>query len=62
MDELEMKISFTDEKQVDEDSFLVNNLWIEGVKWNKSGFELSDEMVHHLKGLKFTWVKCKLSE
>ena len=57
-----MKISFTDEKQVDEDSFLVNNLWMEGVKWNKSGFELSDEMVHHLKGLKFTWVKCKLSE
>jgi hypothetical protein len=37
----------------------VNNLWIEGVKWSKNGFELTDDMVHHLKGLKFTWSKCK---
>lgn len=59
MDELEMRISFTDDKVVDEDSFLVNNLWIEGVKWSKSGLELSDDMVHHLRNVKFSWAKCK---
>lgn len=59
MDELEMQVSFTKEKMVDEDSFLVNNLWIEGVKWSEKGFELVDEMVQQLKGLQFKWVKCK---
>lgn len=58
MDELEMQVTFTKEKIVDDDSFLVNNLWVEGVKWSENGFELVDEMVHHLKNLQFKWVKC----
>lgn len=62
MDELEMQVSFTDQKQVDDDSFLVKNLWIEGVKWSRTGFELGDEMVYHLKDLQFKWVKCKPEE
>ncbi len=30
MDELELRVDFTNEKMVDKDSFLVKNLWIEG--------------------------------
>lgn len=33
MEELTLSIDFTEEKIVDKDSFLVKNLWIEGVKW-----------------------------
>ena len=62
MDELQLQISLTDEKEVDGNSFLVSNLWIDGVNWTKNGFELSDDMSHHLKGVKFSWVKCQPSE
>ena len=58
MDELQLKISFTNEKMVGGDSFLVKNLWIEGVKWDKEGLSLSDDMSHHLKNVEFNWEKC----
>lgn len=57
MDELEIRISFTNEDRVGADSFLVNNLWIEGVKWSQNGLELSDDMIHHLRKVEFRWVK-----
>ena len=62
MDELEMRVEFAQDEVVDEDSFLVKNLWIEGIKWSKKGFELSDEISHHLKNIKFKWIKCKLAD
>lgn len=40
----------------------MNNLWIEGVKWDKTGFSLSDEISYHLKNIKFTWKVIKAQD
>ena len=62
MDELQLRISFSDTDTVDDSSFLVKNIWIEGVNWTKSGLELSDDMTNHLKNVKFTWEYCSAAE
>lgn len=58
MDELQLKVCFSDTPEVDNNSFLVNNIWIEGISWNKEGLELTNDMSTHLQKLKFTWSKC----
>lgn len=62
MDELQLQISLTNDKEVDTNSFLVKNIWMEGVKWSNTGFEITDDMLNHLKNIKFTWLKCKASD
>ena len=62
MDELKLNISLVNKDEVDDDSFLVSNMWIDGVNWIDNEFKLSDEMSHHLRNIKFTWVKCKANE
>lgn len=62
LDELELRVSFlTPEEQedqmVDEDSFLVEKMYIEGVDWTPEGVSLSESMVNELHNIKFTWTK-----
>ena len=63
MDELELKITFSNNNNtIEEDSFLVKNLWIEGVEWKIDKFILSDEMSCHLKNVVFSWVKADFGD
>jgi dynein heavy chain 1 len=58
MDELQLRVSFADSAEVDDNSFLIDNIWIEGVNWTRQGIELTNEMSTHLSKLRFTWQKC----
>ena len=62
LDELELRVSFLtpeeeDDEMVDDDSFLVSKMYIEGVNWTKEGVSLSNSIVNELTNIKFTWKK-----
>ena len=62
LDELELRVGFLtedeeDDEMVDENSFLVTTMYIEGVNWTKEGVSLSDSIVNELTNIKFTWKK-----
>ena len=62
LDELELRVGFLtpeeeDDEMVDENSFLVTKMYIEGVNWNREGVSLSDSIVNELNNVKFTWKK-----
>ena len=47
------------ESEVDDHSFLIKGLSIEGVEWNSSqGLFISDNMSTKLENICFTWHKC----
>ena len=57
LDELELSISLCDENNVDENSFLVKGMYIEGIRWTDNGIEAHKDISFPLKNLKFSWVK-----
>lgn len=46
-----------DEQPVDEDSFLLDKMTIEGAQWTGESLEASNQLTSNLKMLKCTWVK-----
>lgn len=67
LDELELRVAFLtaeeeEDQMVEEDSFLINKMYIEGVDWNSKGVSLSDTMVNELHNIKFTWTKINPAE
>lgn len=57
LDELELRISLCSESQVDENSFLVKGLRIEGVNWTSQGLKAEPSISFDLPNVKFTWTK-----
>ena len=59
LEELELKVVMYHKEDLDEDSFLVSGLFIEGAQWDTDSDKLvlSDEMRFALPTLKFTWIR-----
>ena len=60
LDELDLKMRLAPgEDKVDDHSFLIKGLTIEGVEWNsRQGIVISDNMSSRLENICFSWVKC----
>ena len=50
MDELYLSVLFST-GETDQNSFLVTDIWIEGVQWTKKGLSLTNQMVNDLKNI-----------
>jgi dynein heavy chain 1 len=57
LDELELRMSLTNDSVVDENSFLAKGLHIEGVNWTASGLRAERNISFELGPVKFTWTK-----
>ena len=64
LEELELKVVIYHKEELDEDSFLVSGLFIEGAQWDVDSKQLvvSEEMRFALPTLKFTWVRVSKTE
>ena len=60
LDELDLHVSLAQgSSMVDQNSFLISGLTIEGVEWDHRGIVISDNMSSRLGNVQFSWVKCE---
>lgn len=57
LDELELKMEIWDKKDVDDDSFLLKDMSIEGASWTGVSLEASNQLTSPLEMVKCTWIK-----
>ena len=59
LEELELRVTIYENEEVEEDSFLISGLFIEGADWNRSSKQITlvDEMRFALPTIKFTWTR-----
>lgn len=57
LDELDLRATLYEGGTVDEDSFLVDGLSIEGGEWTGKSLAMSKELSNSVKTVKFTWIK-----
>lgn len=62
LDELELKVSIWDGKEVDDDSFLLEGLYIQGSKWEGENLGTTVTLTNPLKTVKCTWMKINVRD
>lgn len=62
LDELELRLVIWDEKEVDDDSFLLTGLQIQGCKWDSVNVSTSSVLTNPLGTIKACWKTCKAEE
>ena len=62
LDNLQLKISLTRENIVNENSFMVKDMKIEGVDWNFKGLKTHSKISFDLPNVCFEWVDCESTE
>ena len=61
-DELDQKISLWDNKEVDDDSFLINGLTIQGCKWVTDNLQTTQVLTNPVQTVKASWFKSDVKQ
>lgn len=57
LDELELRMELWDESPVDDNSFLIKELSIEGARWEGEALSESKTLTNDVRIVKCTWIK-----
>lgn len=57
LDELDLRACIYEGGEVEDDSFLIEGLGIEGGEWHGKSLSMSKELANTVKTVKFTWIK-----